>query len=74
MQRRGLWAAVAGVAMAVAGGFYAAAGPMPPGAAPPADPTQAAKQAAPRHLRLAREHLAAPCEMLKKCDRHAVDG
>jgi len=74
MQRRGLWAAVAGVAMAVAGGFYAAAGPMPPGAAPPADPTQEAKQAAQRHLRLAREHLAASCEMLKKCDRHAVDG
>jgi len=60
--------------MAVAGGFYAAAGPMPPGAAPPADPTQEAKQAAQRHLRLAREHLAASCEMLKKCDRHAVDG
>ena len=74
MLRRGLWAAVAGVAMAVAGGFYAAAGPMPPGAAPPADPTQEAKQAAQRHLRLAREHLAASCEMLKKCDRHAVDG
>jgi len=74
MQRRGLWAAVAGVAMALAGGLHAAAGPMPPGAAPPVDPTQEVKQAAQRHLRLAREHLAASCEMLKKCDRHAVDG
>jgi len=74
MQRRGLWSAVAGVAMAVAGGLHAAAGPMPPGAAPPADPAQEAKQAAQRHLRLAREHLTASCEMLKKCDRHAVDG
>lgn len=72
MRGRGLWAAVAGVAMAI--GLHAAAGPMQPGAAPPADPAQEAKQAAQRHLRLAREHLAASCEMLKKCDRHAVDG
>jgi len=72
MRGRGLWAAVAGVAMAI--GLHAAAGPMPPGAAPPADAAQEAKQAAQRHLRLAREHLAASCEMLKKCDRHAVDG
>ena len=72
MLRRGLWAAVAGVAMAI--GLHAAAGPMPPGAQPPADPAQEAKQAAQRHLQLARKHLAASCEMLKKCDRHAVDG
>jgi hypothetical protein len=72
MLRRGLWATVVGAAMAI--GLHAAASPMPPGAAPPADPAQEAKQAAQRHLRIAREHLTASCEMLKKCDRHAVDG
>ena len=74
MLRRGLWAAVIGAAIGVACGLHAAAGPMQPGAQPPADPAREAKQAAQRHLRLAREHLAASCEMLKKCDRHAVDG
>lgn len=41
---------------------------------PPVDPVREADETAKRHLRLAREHLAASCDMLKKCDRHAVDG
>ena len=45
------------------------AGPaLPP--APPEEPLPAAQ----RHLRLADEYLRASCEMLGKCDRHAIDG
>jgi hypothetical protein len=36
--------------------------------------TESMPQAAQRHLRKSREYLAASCEMMKKCDRHAVDG
>jgi pimeloyl-ACP methyl ester carboxylesterase len=41
---------------------------LPP--APPEEPLPAAQ----RLLRLADEHLRASCEMLRKCDRHALDG
>jgi pimeloyl-ACP methyl ester carboxylesterase len=39
-------------------------------AAPPEEPLPAAQ----RQLRLADEHLRASCEMLRNCDRHAMDG
>jgi hypothetical protein len=41
---------------------------LPP--APPEEPLPAAQ----RHLRLAREYVAASCEMLRRHDRHALDG
>lgn len=41
---------------------------LPP--APPEEPLPAAQ----RQLRLADEHLRASCEMLRNCDRHALDG
>lgn len=64
-------AALAGAVTVLAWGLHAtAAAPRGP-AAPTARET---REAAQRHLRLAREHLAASCEMLKNCDRHAVDG
>jgi hypothetical protein len=40
----------------------------------PAAPAESPLSTAQRHLRLAREHLAASCKMLKDCNRHAVDG
>jgi len=47
--------------------FVAAIG-LPP--APAEEPLPAAQ----RQLRLADEHLRASCEMLRNCDRHAMDG
>jgi len=62
-----------GVRLACAMGLCAAvrlavAASLPP--APPEEPLPAAQ----RSLRLAKEHLAASCEMLRRGDRHAIDG
>ena len=66
-------AALAGAVIVLAWGLRATAA-MPRGPAAVAPTAQATREAAQRHLRVAREHLAASCEMLKNCDRHAVDG
>jgi hypothetical protein len=66
-------AALAGAVTVLAWGLHATAA-MPRGPAAPAPTARETREAAERHLRLAREHLAASCEMLKNCDRHAVDG
>ena len=65
--------ALAGAVFVLAWGLRATAA-MPRGPAAAAPTAQATRETAQRHLRLAREHLAASCEMLKNCDRHAVDG
>jgi len=65
---------VGGAVMMLVGAALAPASPPPPNVALPADPGREAREACERSLRLAREHLAASCEMLKNCDRHAVDG
>ena len=65
--------ALAGAVIVLAWGLCATAA-MPRGPAAAAPTAQATRETAQRHLRLAREHLVASCEMLKNCDRHAVDG
>ena len=67
------WGGVAGVVIVLACGLHATAA-MPRGPATPPPTAEETRATAQRHLRLAREHLAASCEMLKNCDRHAVDG
>jgi len=59
--------AVAVVALLIATGARARVS-LPP--APPEEPLPSAQ----RSLRKAREYLAASCEMLRACDRHALDG
>jgi len=69
------WAVlVAGLPIMLVVSGRAHAAPPPPKFAPPSDPCREAREACERHLRLAREHLAVSCEMLKDRDRHAVDG
>ena len=65
---------IAAVLLATTAGLYGRAVAAPDGHTPAHDASRETREAAQRHLRLAREHLAASCEMLKKCDRHAVDG
>jgi pimeloyl-ACP methyl ester carboxylesterase len=40
----------------------------------PTSPAEEPLPAAQRSLRRAKEYLGASCEMLKRCDRHAIDG
>lgn len=47
-------------------------GSQSPGQSPP--PAESPLPVAQGHIRRSREYLKASCEMLKKCDRHAVDG
>ena len=54
-----VWVASGGVALAVA---------------LPTSPAEEPLPAAQRSLRRAAEYLGASCEMLKRCDRHAIDG
>ena len=75
--RRRFWfsvmATVAVAAALMAGGGVVAA-PGGGGGATSLAPAESSMQAAERHLRKSRDYLAASCEMMKKCDRHAVDG
>ena len=73
--RARVWARRVAVACSLIAWAAAAQGvPSQPNGPPAVDPARAAEETAQRHLRLAREYLKASCEMLKKCDRHAVDG
>jgi hypothetical protein len=71
----GAWRIVFAAAI-VAFGSLVAAAPLPaplqppPAVAPARDPLPIAQ----RHLRKAKEYLAASCDLLKKGDRHAIDG
>jgi hypothetical protein len=74
MRRAGERVFIAVVLLATAVGLCGRAGAAPDGHTPAHDASRETREAAQRHLRLAREHLAASCEMLRNCDRHAVDG
>jgi hypothetical protein len=66
-----------GVAAAIAAlGSVVAAAPLPAPLQPPAAvaPARDPLPIAQRHLRKAKEYLAASCDLLKKGDRHAIDG
>jgi hypothetical protein len=72
--RRRSWLTVVVMAAIVPLFQLADAAPQAVGGAPSRAPAESSIQTAQRHLRKSREYLAASCEMMKKCDRHAVDG
>ena len=74
MPRRGVRVVVAGAILLMAARPMAGAGPAPLASPAAHDSCRETREAAQRHLRLAREHLKASCELLATCDRHAVDG
>jgi hypothetical protein len=71
----GAWRIVFAAAIAALEGVVAAA-PLPAPLQPPAAvaPERNPLPIAQRHLRKAKEYLAASCDLLKKGDRHAIDG